>query len=250
MARNGMAELRWVVRTQVLRQARPVPDAYVYGSYTVERDGMEWMPANAHEQPASWPLSSLQHRPNAGLGSELAAGRQAGPDHPPRSAGGSTSKQPRTRTAIASLCSVWPAPARAWKRRSGLSSRLEVDAAAEPCIQVHLELRHLVPQRAEPVLKGRDVLLSLRIRSRQHLLRLLEGDVEEGVADLVPVAHLCPSQPPTDHSSVRMRCPRRRRGAAGAIVRGETVLRDKFFLVGELQLRRDVVEFLLLFLRA
>lgn len=138
----------------------------------------------------------------------------------------------------------------AWKRWLARSSRLEVDAATEPRIQVHLKLRHLVPQRAEPVLKGCDVLLGLRIRRCQHLLRLLKGDVEEGVADLVPVARGASSQSPKNHGSVRMRRSRQRRGAAGATVGGKVVLRDKFVLVGELQLRRDVVEFLLLFLRA
>lgn len=152
-----------------------------------------------------------------------------------------------------SPCSVWPARGagvHAWERCLAQSSRLEVDAAAEPCIQVHFELRHLVPQRAEPVLKGRDVLLGLRIRRRQHFLRLLEGNIEEGVADLVSVARGASSQPPTNHSSVRMRRSRQRRGAAGVTVGGRIVLRDKLVLVGELQLRRDVVEFLLLFLRA
>ncbi len=62
---------------------------------------------------------------------------------------------------------------------------LEVDLLAESGIQVDLELRHLVLDRADLVLQLARLLVDSLRRRRQHLLCLFEADVEEGVADFV-----------------------------------------------------------------
>jgi hypothetical protein len=69
---------------------------------------------------------------------------------------------------------------------SGTGLRFEIDAAPEPGIQFHSQLCHLVFDRAHTVFQSRNLLFDLATGRGQHLLRLFEGDVKKGIANLVP----------------------------------------------------------------
>jgi hypothetical protein len=62
---------------------------------------------------------------------------------------------------------------------------LQVDAPAKPCIQVHLELCHVVPHRAQRVFQRPNLLLHLGRGHLDHLKRFCRLDLEESIADLV-----------------------------------------------------------------
>lgn len=62
---------------------------------------------------------------------------------------------------------------------------LEVNLLAESRIQVDLELCHFLLDCVDLVFQLARLLVDSLRRRRQHLLRLLKADVEEGVADFV-----------------------------------------------------------------
>lgn len=66
-------------------------------------------------------------------------------------------------------------------------SSLQIDLLSEPRVQVDLELRHLLADRAHLIFEGRNVVVESRRRRLEHLLRLLQGHVEESVTNLVSV---------------------------------------------------------------
>lgn len=66
-------------------------------------------------------------------------------------------------------------------------SCLEIDASAEPSVEVDLERGHLIADGGQGLLKRLDLPLDLGRRYAQHLLGLRLRDHEEGVANFVPV---------------------------------------------------------------
>lgn len=62
---------------------------------------------------------------------------------------------------------------------------LQIDAPAKPCVQVDLELCHVLPHRTQGLLERSDLLLHLGRRRLHHLERLGRLDLEKGVAHLV-----------------------------------------------------------------
>jgi len=67
-------------------------------------------------------------------------------------------------------------------------SSLQIDLLSEACVQVDLELRHLLADRAHLIFEGRNVVVESRRRRLEHLLRLLQWHVEESVANLVSMS--------------------------------------------------------------
>ena len=71
------------------------------------------------------------------------------------------------------------------EKSCGLVSCLEVDGFPKSCVQLHLQLCHFLADRLQLVLELSDLLLHPRRRYAEHLLRLIELHVEEGVPDFV-----------------------------------------------------------------
>lgn len=103
---------------------------------------------------------------------------------------------------------------------------LEVDAPAEPGIQLNLQLSHLLAYRTERVFQLCDILLNFGSCYPKHLLGLGKRDVEECISNFVSA-------------------PRVRDGLGLARPQGDS--RYYIVLIGKLELERDIV-YLLLFL--
>lgn len=66
-------------------------------------------------------------------------------------------------------------------------SCLQIDCPSKSCVQIHLEPVHLGADGFKLIFEVFDVLFEFCGRDAEHLLCLFVGNVEEGIANLVPV---------------------------------------------------------------